>query len=565
MQTQAARSHKVTAGIVSAALVVVALAAYRATLGASFYDDSYYVTSAVRLAQGARLFVDEMSVQALGQLAVVPFVKLWTQLFGLSGIVLATRLLYVAVGTAFVALVSRLLRPSLTAPLTALALSVVLLAPPYNILAPSYDTITVLSFVLAVACCFVALRDDRLWLSAAGGAAAAFGSVAYPPLIFSAVALLITFGLLSRRRLRHIAAAAAGGVTVAGLATAYLLSHATIGDVRATLTYTSSIVGSLSSPLGHLVYVLGYACLALLNPLLLPMWALAVAACVPALGARVRALCMAAIPLAAAVPGLLLIAHGAPGLHFGTASSSWLLTCLAGVAAPSLVHAVRTHAAQRLRLLLLALPASIVGALVVAEATSSSVTRGVTIVGLAPLAFALLVCWAAGFSELGGRAIAKVGVVVMLVTALFMLYATVFDDVTLDQPRTLVTSGPYAGVTMGVERWRQIEGLVAAGRRFVGPRTTVVFLGQRAAYMLVGGRPYTNVTWLTPTRSDGASLVYYARHGGLPQIAFVDDVDIHREGGYARAPAKDPMLATVLRDYTLVGSTDGFRIYRLRP
>src|SRR5450756_1460194 len=98
MQTPAV-SRRLTAGTLSVAFVVVALAAYRASLGASFYDDTYYVTSAVRLAQGARLFVDEMSLQALGQVPVVPFVKAWMALFGLSGLVLATRLLYVVVAT----------------------------------------------------------------------------------------------------------------------------------------------------------------------------------------------------------------------------------------------------------------------------------------------------------------------------------------------------------------------------------------------------------------------------------------------------------------------------------
>ena len=563
MQTAPAASRRLTTGLLTVALVIVVLAAYRATLGASFYDDTYYVTSAVRLAQGARLFIDEMSVQALGQLPVLPFVKGWLALFGLTGIVVATRLLYVVVATATVALVSRLMRPTFTAPVTGLALAVVLLAPPYNILAPSYDTVAVLAFTLAIVCCFCAIRDDRPWLSALGGAAAAFGSVAYPPLVFGAVALLLTFSLMARSA-RHLAAAVAGGVAIAGLASAYLLASASIGDVRATLAYTSSIVTGLASPLQHLAYVVGFTAVALLNPWLLPMWALVIASCVPAVRSGVRAGCLATIPLAAAIPGFVVILQGTPGFHFGTSSASWLITCVAGIAAPALVHAVRTRATARLRLVLLALPSSIVGAVVVALATSSSVTRGVTLVGSAPLAFVLLACWAAALGELGGRAASATGAAVVILTALVLLFATVFDDAPIGAPRTFVTSGPYAGITMGTERWRQVEGLVAAGRRFVAPGSTVVFLAQRAVYMLVGGRPYTNVTWLAPTRSDGATLAYYARHGGLPRIAFVDDTDIRREGGYAKARLVDPMLARILSDYRLVGRTAGFHIYRLR-
>jgi hypothetical protein len=145
-----------------------------------------------------------------------------------------------------------------------------------------------------------------------------------------------------------------------------------------------------------------------------------------------------------------------------------------------------------------------------------------------------------------------------------MLYATVYGDAPIGAPRTLVTSGPYAGITMGVERRRQIEGLATAGKTFVPRDSTVLFLGQRAAYMLVGGRPYTNVTWLIPTRHDGASITYFAQHGGLPRIAFVDDTDIRREGGYPKAPTVDPLLARIVADYTLVGQASGFHIYRLR-
>lgn len=562
MQTPAV-SRRLTAGTLSVAFVVVALAAYRASLGASFYDDTYYVTSAVRLAQGARLFVDEMSLQALGQVPVVPFVKAWMALFGLSGLVLATRLLYVVVATGVVAIVSRLVRPTFTSPAAGLALAVVLLAPAYNLLAPSYNTIAVLAFTLAIACCFAALRDDRLWLCALGGAAAALGSVAYPPLAFGALTLLLTFALLARST-RHTAAAIAGGLAVAAPTAAYILTSASLDDIRTALAYTSSVVGSLSSPLAHLAYVLSSSALALLDPLLLPMWALALIACLPVVRSGVRAWCLAAIPIAAAVPGLVLIAKGAPGLHFGTSSSAWLLTCVAGTAAPALMHAVRTRATARLRLTLLALPSSIVGTVIVALVTSSSWTRGMAIVGLAPLAFVLLACWAAAITELGGRAATMSGTAAVLLTALLILFATAFGDAPIGTPRTLVTSGPYAGITMGNERRLQIEELVTAGKTFVSPDSTVVFLGQRAVYMLVGGRPYTNVTWLIPRRSDSASLTYYARHGGLPQVAFVDDVDVRHEGGYAKAPAVDPMLARIMADYTLVGQAGRFHIYRLR-
>ena len=91
--------------VMAVAVVIAGLATWRCTLGMSFMDDGYYAAGVVRLAQGARLFVDEMFVQSLGFLVAVPFAKVWLWLFGTTGIVAALRVLYVglAVGCSIVA------------------------------------------------------------------------------------------------------------------------------------------------------------------------------------------------------------------------------------------------------------------------------------------------------------------------------------------------------------------------------------------------------------------------------------------------------------------------------
>ena len=100
----------------------------------------------------------------------------WRELFGLTGIMLAVRLYYVSLATAGAAVAYRLLRPSFH-PLAALAgVSIPLLAPPYHLLAPTYNTTAALAFTLAVAFGVAAIRDRRAGFAVAFGCAIVLGS-----------------------------------------------------------------------------------------------------------------------------------------------------------------------------------------------------------------------------------------------------------------------------------------------------------------------------------------------------------------------------------------------------
>ena len=65
-------------------LLVIAFVVWRATMGINLHDGTQYLVAPLRLAQGARLFADEMPIQTLGYLVTVPFMRVWTALFGLS-------------------------------------------------------------------------------------------------------------------------------------------------------------------------------------------------------------------------------------------------------------------------------------------------------------------------------------------------------------------------------------------------------------------------------------------------------------------------------------------------
>ena len=151
-----------------AAVFLLVLVAWRSTLGMSLFDDGFYAAATLRLAQGARLFVDEMFVQSTGFLVAVPFARAWTMLFGTAGFVVALRLFYVALAGAVALVVYRVFRPSFGRWAAFGGAAVPLLAPPFNLLAVSYNTMAALGLILALALSFRALRDtDRRAAAAA--------------------------------------------------------------------------------------------------------------------------------------------------------------------------------------------------------------------------------------------------------------------------------------------------------------------------------------------------------------------------------------------------------------
>jgi hypothetical protein len=90
----------------------------------------------------------------------------------------------------------------------------------------------------------------------------------------------------------------------------------------------------------------------------------------------------------------------------------------------------------------------------------------------------------------------------------------------------------------------------------------VTFLGEREAYLAVGGVIDTPAVWLPPASSDQATIAYYARVGGPAQVVFVDELAIAREGGYAGGRLVDPFLDYVLTNYHRVGTVAEFGVFQ---
>jgi hypothetical protein len=546
--------------IAIAVLALVALTAWRSTFGLSFLDDSYYAGVTLRLAQGARLFADEMYVQSLGFLAAVPFAKLWTAIFGMTGFVAAIRVFYVALASLVGAFMYRVLRPSFGRWAALAAVGAPLLAPPYNLLAVSYDTMAALGMMLALVLCFRALRDSSRWAAAGAGAAAAFACVSYPPFVLVAVTLLVTFAVLARDR-RLTGSLAAGAAVVAFGFGAWLLSRASITDFQLTYEYvfgaysTAGPGGRLASELGHLWEVLT-------RTWGVPLWAWYAPALGVSIGCawisrssperrRMRALLAALLPVALAVEAFANWSALGRSATVETIGGNFLIAFVL-FALPGIIAGLGTVSADVRRLLVIALPTGLVGFLVVSVLTSAGIVWASGIGGLAPLAMAAVAWWMGEVGRSEWRLAGAAAALGLLLVLAVLLFGTSFRD---GAPLTLhqtIGSGPYAGITTTGALGERVAAFEQLTARWVRPATGVLFFEYPGGYVLQRGVMVTNAVWLNVGPVDRITIDYYDRMGRWPDVVFVPSSLLTSSGGSTESRAADPLLAALAARYHVV-------------
>jgi hypothetical protein len=556
--------------VIAAWVVLVGLVAWRSTLGMSFMDDGYYAAATVRLAQGARLFADEMFVQSLGFLAAVPFAKLWTLLFGTTGVVVALRLFYVAVATAAATATYRLLRPSFARWSCFAASAVVFMAPAYSLFAVTYDTMAAAGMLLACVLVFASVRDSKPWLAVAAGAAAAFAAVSYPPLAVASIALLATLAFRTRDR-RLIGAMALGAAAVVVVFAVWLLSRTSLAEIRIAFEFAVGGWAHKSGPstgtrvlgdLWALILVLG-------RTWVVPLWVWFTPAVLIGLGAaqahwrvprhaRARGIALACLPLALALPVIAnKLAFGAD-ITAGTLGGNYLIAFTACVAMPMFAGVRGGRSAVR-DLALYALPAGLVGFVLVVASSAASIYWASGIVGLAPIVVAAVLWWAGEVADTLGRPAGVAASALLVVAVLGLLFSTAFKD---DAPLTLrytIRSGAYAGITTDSGHASQVAELMGLGAKWVGPDTRVTVAGVPAGYLLTGGVPLTNVIWLDPGPSDVFTVDYLTRVGRWPDVVFAP---LPAVKGPPSADA-DPFLSAVIARYQQVdvGPASGIAVF----
>ncbi len=510
-------------------------------------------------------------LQSLGFLVAVPFARLWTSLFSTTGLFLALRLFYVALASAAGYATYRVLRPSFGEWPAFVAGAAWLLAPAYNLFAVDYNTMAALGMVLACAGTFAALRDGSRRAALLAGAAAAFASVSYPPLVLAALTLLLTFWLLGRDR-RLVGAALAGAAAVVVPFAVWLATQATVADLRATADYllaASRVSGPLASG-GRLGAVLGKLGETLLRTWGVPLWAwfapsaaISMGATLPAMRAperaRARAWLLAALPVALVLP--VLANASIAGLGNRTFAGNYLTAFVLFAAVPMLSD-LRDMDAPMRRFVLLALPASVVGTLVVTSLSSAGLYLASQIVGLAPLAVATVVWWASTVERSLGSRAGRVAMLALIVGITVCLFGVAFSQ---DPPLTLkarVGSGAFAGVLTNESRREFLDTLESLSRRYVAPGDGVLFVAAPGAYLaLSAGTALTNATWLDHGPADGAAVDYYDRIGRWPDVVFVE-TKVLEEAGAPGTAAADPLLFELGRRYRAVetSSSIGFTV-----
>jgi hypothetical protein len=545
--------------VLLAAAVIVGLVAWRATLGMSFQDDGYYAAATLRLAQGARLFVDEVFVQSTGFLAAVPFAKLWAALFGTTGIVVALRLLYVASAAAGAALVYRLLRPSFGVWASLAGAAAPLLAPAYHLFGVTYDTMAALGLMLACVLAFAAARDERPWLAAAAGVAAAVASISYPPLTIAAVTLLITVAVQTRDR-ALVRAMALGAAAVVAVFLAWLLSQASLAELG--VAFRAIVAGWNDMPRsvhGNRIGVgLWELAVALGGSWLVPLWAWFLPAAVIDVGSalpaareprhrRTRGIALGLLPLALALPVLAdQQIHGRGPLW--TLAGNYLIAFIVFAAPAVFARFVRERSVHA-RFLRMAIPVGCSGFLVVILSSNASIHWGSAVVGLAPLAVAVVACWIEEIGESVSPRTGAVAAAALLVALLAVLFGSSYKD---GAPLTLtfrLTEGVYAGITTNRGHSYQIAEFRRLAARWITPSTTVAAVELPGAFLLTGGVPLTDAVYLNTGAAGGFAAAYYDRLGRWPDILWVP---LFRTDQPAAVSAADPFMSQLYARYRLV-------------
>ena len=265
---------------------------------------------------------------------------------------------------------------------------------------------------------------------------------------------------------------------------------------------------------------------------------------------RARGIGLALLPLALALPAFAFwMAQGHHLTSLQTLGGNYLIGFTLLVAAPMIVDVRRSRSSLR-DLVFMSLPVGIVGFVLVSVSSSASIFWASGIVGLAPLVLASLVWWGMQIGEGAGEAAKRAAIAVMLLGLLLMLFGVSIDDASPLVLRSTITAGPFAGVTTTPLRATRVAEIERLGTRWVGPQAPVTVVFMPGAYLLTGGVPLTNVTWLdTGNGLDPATVAYFDSHASWPEVVFVPF-------GVADAPAaviaRSPFLTAVMSRYTLV-------------
>jgi len=550
----------------------------RARLGLDLGDGTHAVELALRLARDDLPFRDEMNLQVLGAWPAVPFVWVWSHLVGLDGIVLASRIYFVALSIGVAALTWWAVRGFTGRVVAGFAAVTAVVPTAYNLQLVGYNTTPALLYLVGASSAAGAIARGSLGWAVLGGSAAALGAVSHPVTTPAAAAVLLVGLACARGRVRIglVAGAAGAAAVVVGLAVAVW----GIDHVRETLAFTSDYQGGGVDRLGRLRAWLAYLGGELAQPAVAFALVLAVVAAV-ALARRSRfaaPLLLAAVVLTA-VQGLTRDAVTAT-YSIGSWLSPVLALVLCLVLLPAAVVTALRLRGMPARLLVIGLAPALVGAPTVAAFTASSPRWGAVGACLAPAVLAVTACALLGLVRLQSLdrhpdspepaptprrpfAAAMAGAVGVLVLGSLVAAhtATSFRDAPLARLDVAAPTGAYAGLLTSQRRADEVASAQAALRTCARPGSSVLAIGYPAAYLLGDVHVASPVTWLGDFGPSTSHVVRWLDTRGV-----TPDCVVHPTRWWGPEPAggaaADPLRARVEAGYHPVGSTSELVVLR---
>jgi hypothetical protein len=532
------------------AILLAIFACWWSTLGADLSDDAHNIALAWRMSLGDAPFVDEMNSQATGSFLAVPFTWLWTQLFGMTGLVLASRIFFVAVAFGVGFLAYRALRTTLRPVTAALAVAVPLMALPYHLGQISYNTMPILGLVFGTAAGLATvIRQDRRWAFVCG-AATAVGVISYPLIVVGGVILLVAVCMLSRRR-TIVVSVVLGSLAVSLPFGLWLLVGVGPSLIAETIRFTLDYQG-LRLPVeqrGGLAFDAYTFYLGLRK--YWPMWGAALLAALPMLSMRVRAAAVASVPVLAAVPSMHVSLSGTSSA-FGKLAGIYVTVLSLALLVPVSVWAIQRRRRDIGLLICLSLPVALVQVPLVASTTSSGVAWGVHVIGVCSLLMALVAGWYEMVADWVPRARPVLGAL-LIVTIGLLLALKPFKDPFPWQATTRISTGAFAGISTDAAGATRINETSAAAQRWVEPGDGVLLYGLAGDYILTRGEPVTNIMWLGAFGgANQTTLDYFDRSGRTPDVVFVNRSLVDQLGGYDELSGRDPLIAYIVANYHVV-------------
>lgn len=540
-------------------LALVAFGCWYATLGASLRDDAHAVALAWRIARGDVPFQDEMNLQVLGALPAVAFVWVWLQLVGVTGLVLASRIFFVAFAAVIGVFAVRALRTRLGWGPACAAVITASLALPYNIAEVSYNTVALLMLVLASAAGFAAVQTLSRGWAAIAGVSVTVGMIILPQTAPGALVLLALVTAFTRRR--QLLLALLGGVLVP--ATGFVLWVALHPGIQAlvdTLNYTSEYQAQRGAPEQRLLRTVTTFGDQISEPVYWPMWLLTLVASIPRSRAVAR-VALGLVPLAAAAPAWSHL-FTAPGyVTFGDPAGMYGLILLTALTPPATSWAVANPRHPLTALLLLTAPVSLLAVPVLAATTSSGPLWGAPAVGAVPLLMALVAIWATRVSTHGAATLALLPALLMVVA----LALRPFPGAVPWQLTERLSEGAFWGLRATPGNAEMIRATTRASSQLLHPNEPVLFYGTRpGGYLVADEPPATNILWIDNFGEAGrVTLEYLCRTGRDPEVVFVEEGSATRAKGWKGLEKADPLMAYVAENYRLVADDVGgvYRVY----